>query len=144
VWASYARLTQIQASTIRRREFIDAAKIGGVRSRTIIRRHVAPNSFSPVLVKATMDVAFLIEWIAGLSFIGLGAQPPTPEWGAMIATSRNYVLTAWWYVLFPALGILVVVLGFNLLGSALDEHYFGRGGRGRLSMSALRKMRPEE
>jgi peptide/nickel transport system permease protein len=124
-WASYARLAQVQATRIRHHEYIGAAKVMGSGTLATIRSHVVPNSLGPVITKATMDVAFVIEWIAGLGFIGLGAQPPTPEWGSMIATSRQYVLSAWWYVLFPGLALLVVVMGFTLLGDALDAHLAG-------------------
>jgi ABC-type dipeptide/oligopeptide/nickel transport system permease subunit len=80
-----------------------------------------------------MDVGFAIEWIAGLGFIGLGVNPPTPEWGSMIATSHEYILTAWWYVTFPSLALMIVVVGFNSLGGALDEHAANVSRSGRRS-----------
>jgi peptide/nickel transport system permease protein len=138
VWAAYARLAQVQTAAIRDALFMDAAKMSGTSGFHKVFRHVLPNAVGPVVVKATMDVALCVEWIAGLGFVGLGAQEPAPEWGVMIATSRGFVLNAWWYVLFPCLALLVVVLGFNLLGTALDNRFYGRAS---LSRSALRRMR---
>jgi peptide/nickel transport system permease protein len=144
VWATYARLAQVQAVSIRNREFVQAAETIGMSRKRIVLRHVVPNALSPVLVRATMDVAFAVEWIAGLGFVGLGAQPPTPEWGTMIAESREYALTAWWYVAFPGLALVITVIGFTLLGTALDAQLFGRGQRGsRLSRRELRRLRPD-
>jgi peptide/nickel transport system permease protein len=145
VWAAYARLAQVQAVSIRNREFVQAAETIGMSRRRIVLRHVVPNALSPVLVKATMDVAFAVEWIAGLGFVGLGAQPPTPEWGTMISESQEYALKAWWYVAFPGLALVLTVIGFTLLGTALDRQLFGKGQRGgsRLSRRELRRLRPE-
>lgn len=143
-WATYARLAQVQAVAIRNREFVQAAETIGTSRTRIVLRHVVPNAFSPVLVRATMDVAFAVEWIAGLGFVGLGAQPPTPEWGTMIAESEQYALTSWWYVVFPGLALVITVIGFTLLGTALDMQIFGRSQRGSsLSRRALRKLRPD-
>lgn len=137
VWAAYARLSQVQTAAVRDALFMDAAQLSGTSNLHKVVRHVLPNAIGPVLVKATMDVALCVEWIAGLGFVGLGAQPPAPEWGAMISTSRGFVLSAWWYVLFPCLALLVVVLGFNLLGTALDTRFYGRRS---LSRAALRRL----
>ena len=87
----------------------------------IIFSHIVPNTISPVIVQASMDMGGVILTIASLSFLGLGAQAPTPEWGLMISVSRNYFLNAWWYSIFPGLAIFITVLGFNLLGDGLRE-----------------------
>lgn len=137
VWAGYARIAYVQTVTIRGRLYMDAAEIAGTRPARRIFRHIMPNVISPLLIKATMDVAFSVEWIAGLGFIGLGATQPTPEWGATIADSRQYALTAWWYVVFPSVMLLLTILGFVLLGSAFEERVSGRRA---LSRAALRKL----
>ena len=107
VWAAYARLAQVQTAAIRNRLFIDAAEMANTSIAYKITRHVLPNSLAPVLVKASMDIALCVEWIAALGFIGLGAQPPAPEWGTMISESRVYVLSSWWYVLFPSVALMI-------------------------------------
>lgn len=121
-WPWYTRLIRAQVLALRQFEYVDAARALGNTHAGIIRKHILPNCISPVIVQATMDIGFAIQLTAGLSFIGLGAQPPTPEWGAMISAGRMYMLTHWWYATFPGLAILVVVLGFNLLGDGLRDH----------------------
>jgi len=86
-------------------------------------RHVLPNSFTPVLVLATLQSGAVVVETAGLSFLGLGAQPPSPDWGALLADGHGYFLTAWWIATFPGLAIFLVVVGFNLLGDALRDQY---------------------
>jgi len=138
VWAAYARLAQVQTSTVRHRLFMDASEMASSSTTTRLFRHILPNALPPVFVKATMDVAMCVEWIAALGFVGLGARPPAPEWGTMIAEAREYVLNAWWYVTFPSLALLFVVLGFNYLGGALDSHFFGKTRT--LSRKSLRQL----
>jgi len=138
VWAAYARLAQVQTSAVRHRLFMDASEMASSSVTTRLFRHVLPNALPPVFVKATMDVAMCVEWIAALGFVGLGARPPAPEWGTMIAEAREYVLNAWWYVTFPSLALLFVVLGFNYLGGALDTHFFGTTRT--LSRKSLRQL----
>jgi peptide/nickel transport system permease protein len=120
-WAGYARLVRTQVRLVRNLEYVEAARAVGASDTRIVFRHIAPNIVGPMLVKATVDVSLVVESIAALGFIGLGAQPPSPEWGTMIATSRQYALDAWWYPVFPGIALLVTVVGFNLLGDALSR-----------------------
>ncbi|MBI5838862.1 MAG: ABC transporter permease [Chloroflexi bacterium] len=120
-WPWYTRLIRGQAVSIRERQFVRAAlSIGTPRSK-IIFNHVLPNTIAPVIVQASMDIGGVILTIAALSFLGLGAQAPTPEWGLLISTSRTYFLNAWWYSTFPGLAIIVTVLAFNLIGDGIRE-----------------------
>lgn len=120
-WPWYTRLIRGQAVSIRERQFVKAAKAIGTPPIRIIFGHIVPNCIAPVIVQASMDIGGVILTIASLSFLGLGAQSPTPEWGLMVSTSRNYFLNAWWYSIFPGLAIFVTVLVFNLLGDGLRE-----------------------
>ncbi len=120
-WPWYTRLIRGQAISIKERKFVKAAEAIGTPPIKIIFGHIIPNCISPVIVQASMDMGGVILTIASLSFLGLGAQPPTPEWGLMISTSRNYFLNAWWYSIFPGLAIFATVLAFNLLGDGLRE-----------------------
>ncbi|HYE82116.1 MAG TPA: nickel transporter permease [Clostridia bacterium] len=121
-WPWYTRLVRAQVLALREYEYVEAARALGNKQSRIIWRHILPNCISPIVVQATMDIGFAIQLTAGLSFIGLGAQPPTPEWGALISAGRQYLLSHWWYATFPGLAILVVVLGFNLLGDGFRDH----------------------
>ena len=120
-WAQYARLMRAQVLVSKEREFILAARALGQRVWWILLRHLLPNCFSPVLVKATIDVSLAILLLAALSFLGVGAQPPSPEWGAMVTIGRKYLLDYPWYATFPGLAIFVVVLAFNILGERLRD-----------------------
>lgn len=120
-WPSYARLIRGQVVSIRHREFVDAARVLGATDSRIVMRHILPQTWSSLAVKISLDMGFAVVALASLGFIGLGAQPPTAEWGTMIAESRNYVLTAWWYALFPGAAIFLAVVGFNLVGDAVQE-----------------------
>jgi peptide/nickel transport system permease protein len=120
-WPEYARLCRSVVLAVRESEYIAAARALGASTARILSRHVFPNSVGPVIVKATMDVGFAILYASGLSFIGFGAQPPTPEWGAMVADGRNYVYTAWWVATAPGLAILVTTMAFNLVGDSLRD-----------------------
>jgi peptide/nickel transport system permease protein len=120
-WPWYTRLIRGQAVSIRERQFVKAARAIGTPPMKIVFGHIVPNCIAPVIVQASMDIGGVILTIASLSFLGLGAQPPTPEWGLMVSTSRNYFLNAWWYSIFPGLAIFVTVLVFNLLGDGLRE-----------------------
>lgn len=120
-WPWYTRLIRGQAVSIKERQFVKAAKAIGTPPMKIIFGHIVPNCIAPVIVQASMDLGGVILTAASLSFLGLGAQPPTPEWGLMISTSRNYFLNAWWYSLFPGMAIFITVLAFNLLGDGLRE-----------------------
>ena len=120
-WPWYTRLIRSQAISIKERQFVRASVALGARPGAIIRRHIVPNCIAPVIVQASMDIGGVILTIASLSFLGLGAQAPTPEWGLMINTSRNYLMTAWWYSIFPGVAIFISVLVFNLLGDGIRE-----------------------
>jgi peptide/nickel transport system permease protein len=120
-WPVYARLIRGQVLALREREFVQAAHAVGVSHRQIIFRHLLPNTLAPLLVQASFDMGATILSVAGLSFIGFGAQPPTPEWGAMISEGRNYITTQWWLTGGPAMGILLLVAAFNLVGDGLRD-----------------------
>ncbi|MBW1993704.1 MAG: ABC transporter permease [Deltaproteobacteria bacterium] len=120
-WPGYVRLVQGKTLSLKEESFVEAARcIGASRSR-IIFFHILPNCTSPIIVKASMDMGMSILAAAGLGFIGVGAQPPAPEWGAMISVARNYLPVWWWYATFPGLAIFITVLGFNLLGDGLRD-----------------------
>jgi peptide/nickel transport system permease protein len=120
-WPVYARLLRGQVLALKEREFVLAARTVGVPEWKIIVRHLLPNMLAPLLVQGSFDMGGAITAVAGLSFIGFGAQPPTPEWGVMISESRTYMATAWWMGTFPALAIMLVVGSFNLLGDGLRD-----------------------
>ena len=122
-WPQYARLMRGQVIAVRGAEFVAAARSVGASARRVALRHVLPNCFSPLLVKASLDVGYAILAVAGLSFLGLGVAPPTPEWGALIGSGRNYMLRAWWYLIFPGLAIFVTVMACNLIGDGLRDWF---------------------
>jgi peptide/nickel transport system permease protein len=117
----YARLMRGQVIAVQSADFVWAARSVGARPLRVMLRHVLPNSLSPVVVMATLQAGSVVVETAGLSFLGLGAQPPSPDWGALLADGHSYFLTAWWIATFPGLAIFVVVLGFNLVGDALRD-----------------------
>lgn len=117
----FARLARGDALDIREKLYIKAARVSGFSAPWIIAHHVIPNCLASLLVLATLTVGETILVAASLSFIGLGAQPPTPEWGAMIATGRKFLLDQWWYPTFPGIFIVVTVIGYNILGDALRD-----------------------
>jgi peptide/nickel transport system permease protein len=120
-WAQYARLMRAQVLVYRERDFVLASRALGQRAGWILLRHLLPNCVSPLLVKATIDVSLAILLLAALSFLGVGAQPPLPEWGAMVTIGRKYLLDYPWYATFPGLAIFVVVLAFNVLGERVRD-----------------------
>ncbi|MEZ4660434.1 MAG: ABC transporter permease [Caldilineaceae bacterium] len=120
-WPVYARLIRGQVLSLREQEFVSAARASGSQHRRIILRHLLPNTLAPLLVQASFDVGTTILSVAGLSFIGFGAQPPLPEWGVMISEGRNYITTQWWLTGVPAMGILLLVAAFNLVGDGLRD-----------------------
>ena len=120
-WVVYARVVRGEVLSIRERDFVQAAIALGSRDTQVLVRHVLPNTFTPWLVVATLDMARVIVIESALSFLGLGVQPPTPTWGGMLADGRVYLSTAWWLATFPGLAILVTVLGINLLGDGLRD-----------------------
>ena len=120
-WPWYTRLIRGQAVSVKERKFVQAAETIGTSRIKIIFKHIIPNCISPVIVQASMDIGGVILTVAGLSFLGLGAQLPTPEWGLMISMGRRYFPDSWWYCIFPGIAIFITVLCFNLLGDAIRE-----------------------
>lgn len=120
-WPWYTRIVRGQAVSLKERQFVKASQALGAPSSSIIIKHIVPNCIAPVIVQASMDIGGVILTIASLSFLGLGAQAPLPEWGLMVSTSRNYFLNAWWYSIFPGMAIFFTVLIFNLLGDGFRE-----------------------
>lgn len=120
-WPPYARIARAETLTIRQADYISAVKLLGASPVRIVLRHVVPLCVPSVIVRVTLDMAGIILTAAGLGFLGLGAQPPLPEWGAMIAAGRAYVLDQWWVAAAPGAAIFVVSLAFNLLGDGLRD-----------------------
>jgi len=120
-WPWYTRLVRGVTISLRERYFVEAAQATGVRDSIIILRHILPNTISPVLVQATVDLGTVILAMGGLGFLGLGTQPPAPDWGLMVAEGRDFILNQWWISTFSGLAIFVVVLAFNLLGDTLRD-----------------------
>jgi peptide/nickel transport system permease protein len=120
-WPWYTRLVRAQAISIKERSFVEAARGMGLDSHTIILRHILPLLFTPVLVQATMDIGSAILTAAAMNFIGLGVQPPTADWGEMVASGRRYFENAPWFAAFAGLAISLVTLAFNLLGDGLRD-----------------------
>jgi len=120
-WPQTARLVRGEILSLREREFIQAGRALGFSRPRIILRHLLPNTLGPVIVAATLGIGDTIVLEAGLSFLGLGVQPPTPSWGTMVADGRNYLLGAWWISTFPGLAIVALVLSFNLAGDGLRD-----------------------
>jgi peptide/nickel transport system permease protein len=120
-WPGYARLVEGQARAAREQDYIEASRSIGAKPRRIIFLHVIPSMISSVVVKSSMDFGFAILGLASLGFIGVGAQPPTPEWGAMISSGRQYLPQYWWYSTFPGMAMFIAVFGFNMLGDGLRD-----------------------
>ncbi|MBY5366236.1 ABC transporter permease [Rhizobium leguminosarum] len=120
-WPPYARIARAETLTVRRSDYISAVKLMGASPLRIVVRHVMPLCISSLIVRVTLDMAGIILTAAGLGFLGLGAQPPLPEWGAMIASGRRFILDQWWVAAMPGIAILIVSLGFNLLGDGLRD-----------------------
>ena len=120
-WPWYARLVRGQVLSLREREFILAARVAGASTGRIVFKHLLRNVFPLVIVQASLDVGYAILFTSSLSFLGLGAQPPTPEWGAMMTDARSFLEDFWWYPTFPGLALAVTVVGFNLLGDGLRD-----------------------
>ncbi|MND53229.1 putative D,D-dipeptide transport system permease protein DdpC [compost metagenome] len=120
-WPPIARLARAEAMTFRNADYIAAARLQGASPTRIIVKSIMPMCLPSVLIRLTLNMATVILTAAGLGFLGLGAQPPLPEWGAMIATGRRYMLDSWWLVTFPGVAILCVSLAFNLLGDGLRD-----------------------
>ncbi len=120
-WPWYTRIVRAQVVALRDRPFVEAARVMGVNDLVIIGRHILPNTLSPVIVQATLDLGSAILTGAALSFLGLGVQPPTADWGQMVSNGRLYFPDRWWYVTFPGLAIFLSTLAFNLLGDSVQD-----------------------
>lgn len=120
-WVPYARLVRAETLVLRGLEFVEAARVLGFSRTYIMRRHVLPNAISPAVVFVITDMMLTILLGAGLSFYGLGAQPPTAEWGRMIAEGQTFISRAWWISVFPGIGLVLLTLGFSLLGDGLAK-----------------------
>ncbi len=120
-WPPYARLARAEALVVRDSDYVNAIRLAGGSELRIIFLHVIPMCISSVIVRMTLDMAGIILTAAGLGFIGLGAQPPLPEWGAMISTGRKFIFDQWWVATIPGCAIFIVSLGFNLLGDAMRD-----------------------
>ncbi len=120
-WPPYARIARAETLTIRNSDYIAAVKLQGAGAMRIITKHIWPLCISSLIVRVTLDMAGVILAAAGLGFLGLGAQPPSPEWGAMISEGRRFILDHWWVATIPGLAIFTVSLGFNLLGDGLRD-----------------------
>ena len=120
-WPPYARIARAETVAIARSDFVAAAVLLGASAARVLLRHIAPLCLSSVIVRLTLDMAGIILTAAGLGFLGLGAQPPTAEWGAMVASVRDVILEQWWVATVPGFAIFVVSLGFNLLGDGLRD-----------------------
>ena len=119
-WPAYARLVRGQILALRQREFVESARVIGA-SRFRIIRHMIPNVIDPVIVRVSLDAGFVALTAASLSYLGLGAQPPTPEWGRMVAEGQMFLLDQWWVAAFPGIVLFILVVGFNLIGEALGD-----------------------
>src|SRR5215470_12101116 len=120
-WPWYARLVRGQTLHLKHEAFVDAARVSGASVFRIMVHHILRNCTTPIIVQMSLDIGYAILTLASLSFIGLGAQPPTPEWGSMVSVGRDYFLDQWWIVTFPGLAIFLSVMAFNLLGDGLQE-----------------------
>lgn len=120
-WPPYARLARAEALIVRDSDYVNAIRLAGGSEFRIVFRHIIPMCISSVIVRMTLDMAGIILTAAGLGFIGLGAQPPLPEWGAMISTGRKFIFDQWWVATMPGFAIFIVSLGFNLLGDAMRD-----------------------
>jgi peptide/nickel transport system permease protein len=120
-WAGLCRLVRAEFLSLRERDFVWAARIHGVSDTRIIFRHILPNAMAPIYVSATLSVGGAILVESALSFLGLGVQIPTPSWGNILTSGKNYMDYAWWITVFPGLAILITVLSFNLIGEGLRD-----------------------
>ena len=119
----YSRIVRASVLSVRDQEFVEAARAVGTSDFKIIMKHILPNCLAPIIVKATLDVAICILSAAGMSFIGIGLQPPSPEWGAMLSNARTYIRDAWHVTVMPGLGIMLTILSLNFIGDGIGEAF---------------------
>jgi peptide/nickel transport system permease protein len=122
-WSRYTRVAYAQTLSVSGRPYITAARLAGARTPRILVRHVLPNIIAPLIVVATLEFGLMVLFEAGLSFLGLGIQPPTPSWGSIMSVGRNYVATAWWIATFPGICLFLLVLAVNLFGDYLRDRF---------------------
>jgi peptide/nickel transport system permease protein len=120
-WPWYTRIIRGQAASVTGRPFVESARATGIPHRRILLRHVLPNSITPIIVQVSLDVGGVILTASALSFLGLGAQDPTPDWGLMVSQGQAYFTTQWWLVTFPGAAIFLTAVAFNLLGDGLRD-----------------------
>lgn len=120
-WTDIARIMRAEVMSLKKIAFVDAARLIGLRKRDIILKHILPNALSPVFVYMTFGISGAILIESGLSFLGLGVQPPYPSWGNILTAGKDYIHSAWWMVLYPGLAIFLSVFGFNILGEGLRD-----------------------
>jgi peptide/nickel transport system permease protein len=120
-WPQYTRLAYAQVLSARNFLYVEAARAGGVRTSRIMFIHILPNCLGSLIVKATLDIGYAILYAASLSFLGLGASPPTPELGTLVTMGRRYLLDYWWYATLPGVAIFITVMGFNLVGDGIRD-----------------------
>jgi len=130
-WTVFARVARSRAVAIREETYVEAARAVGAGRWRILFRHVLPLSISPIIVQLSLEMGGIIRTAASLGFLGLGAQPPTPEWGVMVTDGRRYLPGQWWVSTFPGLAIFFTVLGFNLLGDGIRDVLDPRLRRGK-------------
>jgi len=141
----FARQVRAQVLTLREQEFVEAARSVGANDFRLIRRHILPNAMAPVIIEATMGMADAIAVAAALSFIGLGLQPPTPEWGAMLSDGRQFMLAGYWHMtLFPGLAIALVIFGVNLMGDGLRDAFDPKLRSGGISKKRFERIRRQK
>jgi peptide/nickel transport system permease protein len=128
-WPWYARLVRGIAVSIRQSDYVEAAQAIGLTKMQIVRKHILPNSITPIVVQATIDLGIVIIAMGGLAFLGLGTQPPHPDWGLMISEGRSVLLTSWWVATFPGIAIFIIVFSFNVIGDALRDVFDPRTRR---------------
>jgi peptide/nickel transport system permease protein len=128
-WARYVRVIRAQTLVVRETQYVEAARAMGARHRHILLRYVTPNLLTEIIALMNLEVARIVLLESGLSYLGLGVQPPLPTWGNMLADGRLYLTTAWWFVTFPGLAIMIVVLGMNLFAEGLRSFYDPRERR---------------
>lgn len=128
-WPGYCRLTRGQFLAQRQRTYVDSARVIGAGDSRIIFRHILPNTLTPIMVKMSLDIGFAILTAAALGFIGVGAQPPQPEWGAMVSLGRSYLPNWWWYSTFPGVAIFITIFAFNMFGDGLRDVFDPQGER---------------